>query len=602
MKRIISFLLALILLFSFVGCGEIVETNKGKGTEVDENVPSTKPGTGEESESLASDSTAFSVALRLNGEQYFPSAKDNIIAEWTDGFHFYTAEFGKDGYARVKELDGDFDVTLKNLPDKYVYNPNAYVASNSQGKRAVVIDIYTPIKTRGNGTHEFDCIKIKELGVYKAVINGAGRENAVFYEYAPPTEGTYAVESWMSTAEGEYNPSTVIYTANAAYKKELYVLHDGGYSDGYTKNFKYIVEIAKENISESGGGAAVFTFAIYLESKNDNFPVNVDFAITRNGSFYLDHEDKELIVSDMPLEQMNDYDPSEYEWKWAETETRGVDGRYEFDGTMFKLWSLEEGGDGYYHLYNSETGEYGEILYAKISEAHRFTAEPFTVIEAAGNSCLTVNGYQNYKLFIEGIADLIRDPFRDNWQNNPSATHGSYFCDRFCPCREEDRTCTGVCPESCMKCTKNCRKLPDEIVATMIMGAYYCSDSCPCFGEETTDLGKRGHQCYEDCTKCTSECKKLPLEAPEGWTKVLDVNDRYMYVDNRLLGLAHYANSDGVYAVTEQIRDFLQGFSTSQRYFADGDGWVETHETYKVDASEDDQWLFACGYYVKKTA
>jgi hypothetical protein len=44
----------------------------------------------------------------------------------------------------------------------------------------------------------------------------------------------------------------------------------------------------------------------------------------------------------------------------------------------------------------------------------------------------------------------------------------------------------------------------------------------------------------------------------------------------------------------------LQGFSVSQRYFADGQGWVESNPTVKVDATEEDQWLFACGYYVKK--
>ncbi len=600
MKKIISLILALTLLLSFVGCGELIETGGNGNTPPDDTGNPTVSGTPEDSENLANDPTAFSVALRLNDakgdvSQFFPKTKDNVTAEWTDGFSFYTAEFGKDGYARIKGLDGDFNVTIKNLPDKYVYNPNAYVARNAEGQRAIVIDIYEPIKTTGAGTQPYDAIRIDQLGLYKAHIKGTGRENAVFYEYAPKSEGTYAVESWISTAEGEYNPSAIIYTASIAYKKELYTLHDGGYSEGYTKNFKYIVEIAKENISEGGGGAAVFTFAIYLEAKSDVFPeegVNVDFAVSRNGSFYLEHENKELVFPDMPLEQMKEYDPTEYVWKWAETETQGVEGRYEFDGDMFKLWKKEDGGDGYYHLYDAETDEYGEILYAKISSPHRFTEEAFTTIEHAGNSSLTINGYLNHKLLIEGIEQLLIDP----GLNDPQATHGSYFCLRECPCRAEFGGGTGVCPESCLKCKSGCRKLPDEIYATMIKGPYHCSADCPCYEAD----GKRlAHQCREDCDRCLDTCKKLPLVPPENFVEILDTNGRIMLVHKDLLGLAYYTNSDGVYAVTEQIKNFLQGFSTSQRYFADGDGWVETHDTYKVDASEKDQWLFACGYYVK---
>ncbi len=62
-------------------------------------------------------------------------------------------------------------------------------------------------------------------------------------------------------------------------------------------------------------------------------------------------------------------------------------------------------------------------------------------------------------------------------------------------------------------------------------------------------------------------------------------------------GYASYCNSDGVYKVTEELKDFLQKFSISQLYFRDGDGWVEG---FGVHGGEDDQWLFACGYYVEK--
>ena len=56
-------------------------------------------------------------------------------------------------------------------------------------------------------------------------------------------------------------------------------------------------------------------------------------------------------------------------------------------------------------------------------------------------------------------------------------------------------------------------------------------------------------------------------------------------------------NSDGVCYVTMELKEFLQKFSVSQRLFFDGNGFVESTGVYAI---EEDQWLFACGYYEKK--
>ena len=58
---------------------------------------------------------------------------------------------------------------------------------------------------------------------------------------------------------------------------------------------------------------------------------------------------------------------------------------------------------------------------------------------------------------------------------------------------------------------------------------------------------------------------------------------------------ARHCNADGVYPVTEELRVLLQGFAATHRYFADGEGTFET--VTKVYADEDEQWLFACGFY-----
>ncbi|MBO5328196.1 MAG: hypothetical protein J6B04_03390 [Clostridia bacterium] len=59
-----------------------------------------------------------------------------------------------------------------------------------------------------------------------------------------------------------------------------------------------------------------------------------------------------------------------------------------------------------------------------------------------------------------------------------------------------------------------------------------------------------------------------------------------------------YVNGDGLYPVTEELKQFLQYYSVNQRLFNDGNGFAETKTSpYSVDSMEDDQWLFACCYY-----
>ncbi len=103
------------------------------------------------------------------------------------------------------------------------------------------------------------------------------------------------------------------------------------------------------------------------------------------------------------------------------------------------------------------------------------------------------------------------------------------------------------------------------------------------------------------------ECYKLFIEGWAGleaknyntkWQEGLTQEEIEKYKECQ--GYGYYCNSDGVYPVTAELQVFLQKFSVSHRYFMDGEGWVETHPSVTVDALEEDQWLFACGYYVKK--
>ena len=91
----------------------------------------------------------------------------------------------------------------------------------------------------------------------------------------------------------------------------------------------------------------------------------------------------------------------------------------------------------------------------------------------------------------------------------------------------------------------------------------------------------------------------------EGGAAVVEAGVVGMENLGHLKGLADYipdSNTYGVYPVTKEVQEFLQKFSISQRYFSDGNGWAETTAEdelgHRIYSTEDDQWLFACCYFV----
>lgn len=505
MKKIFQMFVIFLLVFSMVGCGVFRE-----------GVRPSRPGIGEatKGDDGQYDQDAFTVTLRNDGAAYSPETE--MYAQWTDGFSYYTAKFDENGVAAVVGLDGDYRVTLTGVPNGYTYNTNGYVATNDE--RNLVIDLQKIIRTNKGGTNLYDdIITLETLGVYQTQLESA--EDVVYYQFRPTESGTYWIESWVNIAEDSINPKMQVYNGSFVFKTYAYTLDDGGpaSASGYTKNFRYEIKIDQSEIG------SVFAFGVQAETKGGEYPVTVDFAVTLKGSFSRDHTTGNLIV---PQEEFTRAPEGKGGFVGAEFPVEGAPGRYFFDQQMYKLWPKDEGGDGYFHLYDEEKyaqyGGYGPTLYAKISQPCRFIDFAFDSIEYAGNKALTVSdGTENYKLFIEGYAALIVDP--------PSPALGPYFCNSECPCYSSG-TNQGSCPEGCPNCLSTCRHCPEEAV-----------------------------------------------NAP---------------------GYAEYCNSDGCYPVTQELKDFLQKFSISQLYFRDGNGWVEENPIIKVDADEESQWLFACGYYL----
>ncbi len=124
--------------------------------------------------------------------------------------------------------------------------------------------------------------------------------------------------------------------------------------------------------------------------------------------------------------------------------------------------------------------------------------------------------------------------------------------------------------------TENYKQFIEGYEAVASAG-FYCVSNCPCHRAsdpiKACPLDEHGNKCpncHYSCTPCERE--------------LFENYDCY----------AKWCNADGVAPVTKELAEFLQKFAISQRYFADGDGWAEKSG---IDAYEDSQWLFACGYY-----
>ncbi len=534
-KRIFALLLALTLLLTGCELGKVVEgVRPSNGSTVP---PVTDP-------SGVVDENPFTVSLTYKGEPFRPT--EPITVQWSSLSEVHTAETDDQGVAKVGGLDGDYRVTLLNLPKGYYYNPNAYRADNFN--RNITLELLPVTQPKGKGYDPYKAANITQTGVYYIELDKPGQK--LYFDFAPKSSGTYAVESWMDVTANDVNPLCDYHGASIAFREYEFTQDGGGAESTFTKNFKLIVEIADENISKNNTGSVVFTFGIHASTKNEwpkdaqgNYQkLRIYFAITLNGGFELEHAAGTIVGPKEDLDAIRDrvdMDPGGT-WRWAEDPLGSV---MVFDADSYKLWPVDEGGDGVYHRWDpvkyADTGGYGPVLFAMVSGATRFLTDTagmpvgLTQIEYSGNKALTVaNGELNYKMFIEGWWKL-------NWTDydKPGDKDGMkppYFCDLLCPCRV-DETCTSA------------------------------------------QMGLDNGTCEIGCTKCSSLCRQMERE------------------DIGTIGYGQRCNSDGAFPVTEELKEFLQLMSISQLYFMDGQGWVETGSG--IYATEADQWLWACGFY-----
>ena len=535
-NKIIALIMAIVTIFTFVSCEEYNfsaitpggNMNKGDGDSSESNKPT-----------LNDDPTDdFTVTLMLDGKNYSPRIEMSVY--WDDGFSRHAALVDQNGIARVDGLDGDYRVTLSTVPNEYAYNPNAYVATNDN--KDITIELFHMNLLSGGGTGMYDCYSFRKTGVYSAVIEDP--TDAIWFEYAPETNGVYTIESWIDVTADNVNPYIEVYDGSTQYKYKVGITSDGGAVGSYTTNFVHEVRIYDDNISSAG--QAVYTFAVKAESKNDKYPITVVFAVTRDRTLDRVHDSSSEKSIAIPEYDFSNFDKSAHEYgssyKFVNPEYKlsGTTNTYVFDASKYKLWQKKDGGDDFYHVYDEEkyasTGGYGPIVYAYITSSFRFLDTSFHKVEYRNgqmvNSALTVYG-KNYKHFIEGYSALaLKD---------------------------------------------------DDVSGKFGGGSYYCAETCTC---HDVSESKEKWMCKEGCENCLPSCRQCPEELME------------------FEGYQYYANSDGVVPVTEELKEFLNGYAGQAMFFLDGMGHLDggsSNALYggRFECEGDAAWLWACGYYVE---
>ncbi len=552
MKRILFSLLACLLAISLVGCGTYNPAVKPPK----DNPQTPEDGTTPPDESPPTEAgETFTVSLEYKGEPYRPQ-NAQIFANWSNGFTTpTTAQFDAAGKATAT-LDGDYKVTLSGLPDDMTYNPNIYTVSNTQ--RDVTIELHQIRKTSGAGDKLYNCIKLSNVNfIYRTTLKR--KSSVVYYEFVPPSNGVYSIESWVET-NNLINPIVTVYKGTAA-KFVDKVVDDGGISDIYTKNFRHEFYIADEEIGNT------FTFAIKADSKTDVFPTYVDFVLRYEGEHHLTHIDSNMMVPDDLYEEI----------------AEAIDALIPLSLSQLKALPAADGFADAHMLDISKrlntlaTWQKGDIH--DTMTLHGFLSDK----TAAG---------EYFPRFLESHLaalwagdGLWTDPER--YEKGFSVFDGDMY--RYCEATGfyhlyDEATYAdssygyGYGPILYAKITQNTR------FSNAFNGIEYAGNKALTVNEGTQNykLFIEGYQ---------NICDTL-LALGYGGTDFGCPETLY-----HMFGYADFANHDGAVPVTPEIKNFLQSFSCSQRYFMDGEGWVETHPNYSIDAQEDDQWLFACGYY-----
>lgn len=538
-------------------------------SSVTDNSSVTKPDENKPDGDNKDEDIKFKVYLEYNGQSFINESQTPVTVVWNDGLSYIEADANERGIATAQGLDGNYFITLKNIPDGYTYNPNPYnVETDTYGyevtndKPETTIELFKIGTTKGAGSTEYNRTEITRTGVYRATLSGSDQK--IFFGFAPKSSGTFTIESWVSVTDDKVNPKVDIYSSSFAAPIYQYTI-DTGSAQGrnYTKNFKFEVNMADEMMSS--GGQVVFVFAIHATARNTKYyPVNIDFQIKYNGEFDLNHAQSTFMV------------PNELYGIMAEKLTE------------IKKMSFDE--------FKSEYESYG------VTKEHYDALQDLSTAKLGDGAEL--NHFLNTHEPLRGIAlgylnsyfNRIHGTYKDKLWKNPATPIGSnnvLIGDGY-KYNEE----TGFY-----------HKYNEQLYADnpygygVGFGPILYADITSSMRTKIMDdpfstVEYRGNKVLT--VSNGTENYKLFIESFDGADKMsIQVLGGGIECDEKLkhlIGYASLVNSDGAVPVTEELKEFLQKYAINQAMFMDGDGWAERAEN-PYQSTENDQWLFACGYY-----
>lgn len=372
LKNILVVALIFVLAMTLVACNYKPATDPSTDAS-GSNQGGSSQGGGSQGD-VSVDDDVYTVKLNVQ----LPSAfLVGIKAIWTDveskNGAFYSASFDKNGVATVTGLDGDYRVTLSQVPEGYTYNPNIYYVNSED--RDVTIKLYELLEPdnadTASGLDRYDSFLLSTTGAYRAVLTADNFANGLWFTYKPTVIGTYSFESMIDITQNKLNPILDQHNGSFAFvtpEKEQTV-DEGGEASTYTKNFRWEVQL------KSVGN--VYHFRLYAETLDKGvFPIYVDFILDRDGELTGGNTQQAIDV-----EVTHDFDAI------SEIAYSDIAGKFtwygEYDGNNNLLdgskvyyagenakTDAEKKANDYYYVIDSKGNK--KILYAKMSGAFVF--------------------------------------------------------------------------------------------------------------------------------------------------------------------------------------------------------------------------------------
>ena len=418
--KIKSLLFSLIVclcaaLFAFVGCGVYSDAVVPPGTNAgnDNNGGQDNPDNPDEPDTPAED--VFTVTVIIDGE-YETDAQGNVTDEpkkyiqegltavWRSVYTMQSAEFNDEGLATITGLDGEYSVTLGNLDSTYTYDTSIYNVDSDN--RDVTITVYELDRLRtpssNDGSSPDKPILITEEGQYRASIEGAGAEGRLYFSFSPKRSGTYVVKSWVDATANEVDPvfeeyGSVVHTL-------LQTVDGGASSNTFTSNFEYSFNISADMIGDSDQQRAEYLFAITATSRNNTYPVDVDFTVVFKDDYYRPSSgDVTIVLPEEDFETAQSIPSTAVaHMVYSDSWTDGSGS----DSTRYRILDEDLVGlneeDGYYHLLDESGEPNGPLQYAYITSISPIFAEvsgetddrnqnyAIVDVELPGNNGLTI--------------------------------------------------------------------------------------------------------------------------------------------------------------------------------------------------------------------